>query len=567
MAQIPLLEDLAVWAGLSEDQLDRIQQIQRKERLNALRAALKGGIIGQGEYAEFLSRRHSLPTVDPANLLIPPKVLELVGVDLLRKYQAVPFHLSGRKLFLAIADPEDFLALDDIRFLTSLEPLVHVAAPASIVKCLDAMKDSGDDGWGMLEDALSDMEDEVEFETRDGRDEETSTLEAASQAPVVKMVNLIIMDAIRKKASDIHIEPYEKNFRVRLRIDGMLREVMRPPMRIKGAMVSRIKIMARLNIAEKRLPQDGRIKVRTPGGKDVEFRVSILPTLFGEKVVMRLLDKSALKVDMTQLGMDGPSLDSLKAGIAKPYGMVLVTGPTGSGKTTTLYSAIIELNKENVNISTAEDPVEFSLPGINQVQVLEDLGLTFAASLRSFLRQDPDVILVGEIRDLETAEIAIKAALTGHLVLSTLHTNDAPSTLTRLLNMGVDHFLVASAVNTIVAQRLVRKLCPFCKRKAQLGSDELVELGLEEREAAGSETFEPVGCAECNGTGYKGRSGIYEVLTMTPELQEMVLARATVMEIRKTAIEQGMITMRRSALNKLTTGMTSVQEVIRATTE
>jgi type IV pilus assembly protein PilB len=568
MAQVPLLEDLAEWAGLTVDQVDKIQQIQRKERLNALRAALQGGIISQSDYAEFLSKRLNLPSVDPANLLIPPKVLELVSVDLLKKYQAVPFFLSGKKLFLAIADPEDFLALDDIRFLTSLEPLVHVAAPASISKCLEALKEPHEDGFGEFEDALSGMEEDVEFDSEDAeRDEETSSLEAASQAPVVKMVNLIIIDAIRKKASDIHIEPYEKNFRVRLRIDGVLHEVMRPPMRLKNAMVSRIKIMSRLNIAEKRLPQDGRIKVRTPGGKEVEFRVSILPTLFGEKVVMRLLDKSALKVDMTQLGLDDPSLLTLKAGIAKPYGMILVTGPTGSGKTTTLYSAIMELNKEDVNISTAEDPVEFSLHGVNQVQVLEDLGLTFAASLRSFLRQDPDIILVGEIRDLETAEIAVKAALTGHLVLSTLHTNDAPSTLTRLLNMGVDNFLVASSVNIIVAQRLVRKLCAFCRRNVPIDKDKLLELGLDEQEIGTAELNEPVGCNECNGTGYKGRSGIYEVLTMTPELQEMVLARATLPEIRKTAIEQGMITMRRSALNKLITGVTSVHEVLRATTE
>ncbi|MFP4071173.1 MAG: type IV-A pilus assembly ATPase PilB [Desulfovibrionales bacterium] len=569
MAQAPLLEDLADWAGLTKDQVDKVQQLQRKERLNALRAALQGGIISQSDYVEYLSRRLNLPCADPANLIIPSKVLELVSADLLKKYQAVPFYLVGRRLYLAIADPEDFLAIDDIRFLTSLEPIVHVASPGSIAKCLDSIKETQADDLGDLEDALSDMEDdEVEFASDDFKaDEETSTLEAATQAPVVKMVNLIIMDSIRKKASDIHIEPYEKQFRVRFRLDGMLQEVMRPPMRMKNAIISRIKIMSRLNIAEKRLPQDGRIKVRTPGGKEVEFRVSILPTLFGEKVVMRLLDKSALQVDMTQLGFDEPSLAAFKEGIAKPYGMVLVTGPTGSGKTTSLYSALMELNKDDVNISTAEDPVEFSLKGVNQVHVLEDLGLTFASALRSFLRQDPDVILVGEIRDLETAEIAIKAALTGHLVLSTLHTNDAPSTLTRLLNMGVDNFLVASSINTIVAQRLVRKLCVFCKRKAAVDPEILKRLGLSEREITDGEFFEPVGCTECNSTGYKGRSGIYEVLTVTPEIQEMVLAGATVLDIRKTAIAQGMITMRISALNKLMSGVTSVQEVLRTSTD
>jgi type IV pilus assembly protein PilB len=569
MLQAPLLDDLAQWAGMTDDQVQKVRRIQRKSRQSVLRAALQGGIISQSDYAEFLSQRLNLPSVDPTQLLIPSNTLELVSLDLLKKYQAVPFFLAGKKLFLAVADPEDFLALDDIRFLTSLEPLVHVAAPASIAKCLESIKENHADGLGALEDALSDIaEEDLELETRAvDAEQETSSLEAASQAPVVKMVNLIIMDAIRKKASDIHIEPYEKSFRVRQRIDGVLHEVMRPPIRLKNAMVSRIKIMARLNIAEKRLPQDGRIKVRTPGGKHVEFRISVLPTLFGEKVVMRLLDKSALKVDMTQLGFDEPSLAAVKAGVAKPYGMVLVTGPTGSGKTTTLYSAIMELNKEDVNISTAEDPVEFSLHGINQVQVLEEVGLTFAASLRSFLRQDPDVILVGEIRDLETAEIAIKAALTGHLVLSTLHTNDAPSTLSRLLNMGVENFLVASSVNIIVAQRLVRKLCPFCRRKVLIETGKLLQLGLEEGEIGTAELYEPVGCTECSGTGYRGRSGIYEVLTMTPELQEMVLAHATVPEIRRAAMEQGMITLRRSALNKLTKGVTSIQEVLRATTE
>jgi type IV pilus assembly protein PilB len=486
----------------------------------------------------------------------------------LEKYSAAPFFIKGKKLFLAISEPDDILAVDDIRFMTGLDPVVHVASPGSITKCISQLKhDDEPEDFGNIQDALSDMEGEgIDFETGESEEsDDTSTLEAATQAPVVKMVNLIIMDAIKKKASDIHIEPYEKNFRVRLRIDGLLHETMRPPVRLKNAMISRLKIMAHLNIAERRIPQDGRIKVRTPGGKEMEFRVSILPTLFGEKVVMRLLDKSALKVDLSQLGFEERSLATLSKTVHRPYGMVLVTGPTGSGKTTTLYSIISELNEEGVNISTAEDPVEFSLPGVNQVLVKEDVGLTFAAALRSFLRQDPDIILVGEIRDVETAEIAIKAALTGHLVLSTLHTNDAPSTLTRLLNMGVDGFLVASSVNVIVAQRLVRKICPFCRREIEPDREMLSRLGMSDDDMVDATIYEPVGCSECNESGYKGRCGVYEVLEMTSEMQELVLEGRSVLEIRNLAIEQGMMTLRDSALYKLKHGITSVQEVMRVT--
>ena len=559
---------LITWAGLNQDQVNTVEALRRKRRLDFLHAAYKSGVINDAQYVEFLAERLGIPAVDPSGMLIPETVLGLVPRDLLEKYNAAPFFIKGKKLFLAISEPDDILAVDDIRFMTGLDPLVHVASPASISKCLSQLKDDDEpEDFGNLQDALSDMEGEgMEFDSGESdQHDDTSTLEAATQAPVVKMVNLIIMDAIKKKASDIHIEPYEKNFRVRLRIDGILHEAMRPPFRLKNAMISRLKIMSHLNIAERRVPQDGRIKVRTPGGKEMEFRVSILPTLFGEKVVMRLLDKSALKVDMSQLGFEEKSLAALSKAIHMPYGMVLVTGPTGSGKTTSLYSALMELNDDGVNISTAEDPVEFSLPGVNQVLVREDVGLTFAAALRSFLRQDPDIILVGEIRDLETAEIAIKAALTGHLVLSTLHTNDAPSTLTRLLNMGVDGFLVASSVNVIVAQRLVRKLCPFCRRLVEPDKEMLALLGVTSGDFSQATIYEPVGCSECNGAGYKGRLGVYEVLTMTSEMQEYVLANRSVMEIRELAIKQGMMTLRESALQKLQTGVTSVQEVLRVT--
>jgi type IV pilus assembly protein PilB len=559
-------EHLIKWAGLDEKQIAQVKNEQLKSKLGFVQAAVKSQVISEGQYRDYVCEVQGLPAVDPANMHISEKVLHLIEKNLMRQYKLVPFYVQNNKLYLACFEPDNIPVLDDVRFMTGLEPEVHVATLKSVNTVLDRLS-GPDEHLEELQDVLSEIsEEELELaEEEEEIDDKTATLEAASQAPVVKMVNLIIMDAIRKKASDIHIEPYEKDFRVRFRIDGVLNEVMRPPIRLKNALISRLKIMARLNIAEKRLPQDGRIKVRTPAGKKVEFRVSILPTLFGEKVVMRLLDKSALKVNMTQLGLEPESLARIKEAINKPYGMFLVTGPTGSGKTTTLYSAIMDLNKDGVNISTVEDPVEFSIKGVNQVQVIEEVGLTFAAALRSFLRQDPDIILVGEIRDLETAEIAIKAALTGHLVLSTLHTNDAPSTLTRLLDMGVDNFLIASSVNAIVAQRLLRKLCPQCKRRAEKDVDMLLKMGMHEEEVEQVDIYEPVGCDECHHSGYKGRTGVCEVLTVTPEMQELILKGATVLEIKNLAIEQGMMTMRQSGLKKLAQGIVSVQEVLRAT--
>jgi type IV pilus assembly protein PilB len=410
------------------------------------------------------------------------------------------------------------------------------------------------------------IREEVDVDLVDTSDEiELSQLEdAAGEAPVVKLVNLILLDAIRKHASDIHIEPYEKKMRVRFRIDGMLYEVMRPPLQMKNAIISRVKIMSRLDIAERRLPQDGRIKLKTKGS-DMEFRVSVLPTLFGEKVVMRLLDKSHLQLDMTKLGFEEEQLKAFREAIYSPYGMVLVTGPTGSGKTTTLYSALSELNKVHHNISTAEDPVEVSLVGINQVQVHDAIGLNFAAALRSFLRQDPDIIMVGEVRDFETAEVAIKAALTGHLVLSTLHTNDAPSTANRLLNMGVEPFLVSSAVNLVLAQRLARKVCPECKVVEDVPPEALLELGVGEDEVGTFSCYRGRGCPACSGTGYRGRIALYEVMPMKDEIRELVLVGASASELKREAIRLGMTTLRRSGINKLKEGTISVEEVLRST--
>lgn len=563
MNEISPAGKLIQWAGLNDSQVKTVKEEQSRQRVDFARAALSARIISQEQYRDFMAHTLGLPMVEPDSLNIPEQAIKILDRSKWNKYQTIPFYILGQKLFVACFEPDNITALDDIRFMTGLEPVVHLATKSSITRAIEKFKDKTRDSFeGLLADmAAQDMS----WPGASIDKEEASTLEAASQAPVVKMVNLIIMDALNKRASDIHIEPYEKDFRVRMRLDGILKEVMRPPLAMKNSIISRLKIMAHLNIAEKRLPQDGRIKVRTPRGDDVEFRVSILPTLFGEKVVMRLLDKSILQVDMVKLGLEESSFAAFEASITKPYGMVLVTGPTGSGKTTTLYSAIMELNREGVNISTAEDPVEFSLKGVNQVQVMEDVGLSFAAALRSFLRQDPDIILVGEIRDLETAEIGVKAALTGHLVLATLHTNDAASSLTRLVNMGVDGFLVASAVNGIMSQRLVRKLCPVCKVPDHLEEKALLEMGMSLEDMASAEIYQAQGCHECNDTGYHGRTGLYEVLTVTPKIQEQILAGSSELVLRKTAIEDGMITMRKSGLMKMASGITSAHEVLRTT--
>jgi len=388
----------------------------------------------------------------------------------------------------------------------------------------------------------------------------------ATDAPVIKLVNKVMYDALNEGASDIHIEPYEKEFRVRYRIDGVLYVKLNPPLKLRDAIISRIKIMAKLDIAEKRLPQDGRIKIKTRHQgkiKELDFRVSVLPTLFGEKIVLRLLDREMLKLDMTKLGLESDSLKKLEKAILKPYGMILVTGPTGSGKTNTLYSAMSRINTPETNIITAEDPVEFNIPGINQLQVKEQIGLNFAAALRSFLRQDPNIILVGEIRDFETAEIAIKAALTGHLVLSTVHTNDAPSTVNRLMNMGIEPFLVASSLLLIVAQRLIRKICPECKEEYRIPLEALVDIGFTEEEARNVTIYKGRGCPFCGNTGYKGRMGLFEVLEISDNIRELVLVGASALEIRRKAMEEGMLTLRGSGLEKLRNGETTIEEVLR----
>ncbi len=554
--------ELLLQEGLiSQEQLSRAleDQSQSGERVGA--ALIKLGYIGEDVLAEFIARQFHVPQVNLSKLTIPREVITIIPLDISQKYQAVPFGLMGNTLNVAMADPGNLFVVDDIRFLTRKSIQIHVASESIIKKTIAqfyAADESIDDVLGMLRD-------EVDVDVVEAaEDVDLSFLEdAAEQAPVVKLVNHVLMDAIRKQASDIHVEPYEKALRVRLRIDGVLYETMKPPYALKNALVSRLKIMSRLDISERRLPQDGRIKLKAKG-REMDFRVSVLPTLFGEKVVLRLLDKSNLQLDMTKLGFETNQYKDFREAIYSPYGMVLVTGPTGSGKTTTLYSALSELNKSSQNISTVEDPVEFNLHGINQVNIHETIGLNFAAALRSFLRQDPDIIMLGEIRDFETAEVAIKAALTGHLVLSTLHTNDAPSTINRMLNMGVESFLVASAVNLILAQRLVRRVCSECKVEEETPPEVLLDLGVAEDELGTFTNYVGRGCPVCNGTGYRGRVALYEVMPMHEQIRELVLLGASAAEIKKESIRLGMLTLRRSGINKMMQGVTTVEEVIRA---
>jgi len=523
------------------------------------------GLVKEGELVGFLSKQYGMPSVNLAELKISPDVIKIIPNDVAIKYQVIPVSLKNSTLIVAMVDPSNIFAIDDIKFLTGyrIEPMI--TSESAMAHALDTY-------YGTTK-GLSSILQGIEAEDLQVSGGEESidigNLQKASEdAPVIKLVNAIFTEAIKKRASDIHIEPYEKFLRIRFRIDGTLYEIMQPPLKMKNALVSRLKIMSRLDIAERRLPQDGRIKLKMARGEEMDVRVSILPTLFGEKVVLRLLDKSNLQLDMTKLGFEASQLKEFKEAIYKPYGMVLVTGPTGSGKTTTLYSALSELNKITDNISTAEDPVEFNLPGINQVQIHEEIGLTFANALRSFLRQDPDIILVGEIRDFETAEIGIKAALTGHLVLSTLHTNDAPSSINRLLNMGIEPFLVSSAINLIVAQRLVRKICSECKVPITIAADSFAKLGIppEEYEQYKNITFyKGTGCDACNNTGYKGRIALYEVVTVTDPIKELILQGASALEIKREAISQGMITLRRSGIKKLLEGVTSIEEVLKTT--
>jgi type IV pilus assembly protein PilB len=555
---------------ISPEQLEQALKTQRESggRLGSVLVQL--GFLSDEDVTNFLSKQYGVPAINLSYFEIDAQVVKLVPYDTAKRYQILPLSRVGASLTIAMVDPTNVFAMDDIKFMTgfNIEPVV--ASETAIMEGIEKAYNTG----GTEEDLESVMqsigEADADVELQDDPDDlALSELEkAADEAPIVKLVNMILTEAVKRRASDIHIEPYEKEYRVRFRVDGMLATIMSPPSKLKDAITSRIKIMAKLDISEKRLPQDGRImlKMSIEGRKkQLDYRVSTLPTLWGEKIVLRLLDKENLRLDMTQLGFEPESLEKFQNAILKPYGMVLVTGPTGSGKTNTLYSAISLLNKPDTNIMTAEDPVEFQLAGVNQVQMKEQIGLNFAAALRSFLRQDPNIILVGEIRDFETGEIAIKAALTGHLVLSTLHTNGAPETISRLMNMGIEPFLVATSVHLIVAQRLVRRVCKDCKEVVDLPPQALIEAGFTPAESKTVKVFKGKGCTVCNGSGYKGRAGLYEVMEIDDELRELILVGASAVELKKKAIERGMITLRRSGLIKATLGVTTLEEVARET--
>ncbi len=561
---------------ITNEQLDTALKHQRQHggRLGSILITL--GFVEDDDITSVLSRQYGVPSINLAYFEIDPSVIKLIPVEVAQKYLVVPLSRVGSTLTIATSDPTNVFAMDDIKFMTGFNVEPVVASEASITEALDKYYGTPHsiELKKVYEEIAQVKRDSFELDLdagEDGEEEQISIDElqrSSEEAPIIKLVNLILSDSLKKGASDIHIEPYEKDFRVRFRIDGILYNMMNPPLRLRDAITSRVKIMAKLDIAEKRLPQDGRIKVRTTlesKKKEIDYRVSSLPTLFGEKIVLRILDRDNLPLDMSKLGFEEISLKRIEAGILKPYGMVLVTGPTGSGKTSTLYAALNRLNTPETNIITAEDPVEYNFKGINQVQIREQIGLTFAAALRSFLRQDPNIILVGEIRDFETTEIAIKAALTGHLVLSSVHTNDAPSTISRLLNMGIEPFLVATSVHLICAQRLIRKICPECRTEVKTPIQALTNAGFSPEDAKSIQCFKGEGCRTCNTTGYKGRVGLYEVMEISEDIQELILVGASAREIKRKAVEEGMLTLRHSGLAKIKAGITTLDEVLRET--
>jgi type IV pilus assembly protein PilB len=568
---VRLGEILVKEALITQDQLTKALEFQRSNGGKLGSCLTKMGFITDDDITGVLSRQYGVPSINLKFYEIDPTVIKLIPQDTASRYQVIPLSRVGSVLTIAMTDPTNVFAMDDIKFMTGFNVEPVVASESAIGEAISRFYGGGEGNHEELSKMMKDLAmDDQELElAADEAEMDTATLErAAEEAPIIKLVNLILTDSVKRGASDIHIEPYELEMRVRFRIDGVLQTVMSPPLRLKDAITSRLKIMAKLDIAEKRLPQDGRIMIKYKADgkkKELDFRVSTVPTLYGEKIVLRLLDKENLRLDMTKLGFEQESLTKFQRNIAKPYGMVLVTGPTGSGKTNTLYSSVAQLNQVDTNIMTAEDPVEFQLAGINQVQMKEQIGLNFAAALRAFLRQDPNIILVGEIRDFETAEIAVKAALTGHLVLSTLHTNDAPSTISRLMNMGIEPFLVATSVNLICAQRLVRRICSNCKTELEVPEQALIDAGYSPEEVKTVKIYHGKGCTTCNKGGYKGRTGLYEVMEINDELRELILVGASALELKKKAIEQGMITLRRSGLIKVSLGHTTMEEVLRET--
>ena len=556
---------------ITQDQLDKALEFQRSNGGKLGSCLTKMGFITDDDITGVLSRQYGVPSINLKYYEIDPNVIKLIPQDTALRYQVVPLSRVGSVLTIAMTDPTNVFAMDDIKFMTGFNVEPVVASESAITEAISRFYGGGASSHEELSSLMKDLVDvdqELELAAEE-QEMDAATLEkAAEEAPIIKLVNLILTDSVKRGASDIHVEPYEMEMRVRFRVDGVLQTVMNPPLKLRDAITSRMKIMAKLDIAEKRLPQDGRIMIKYKAEgkkKELDFRVSTVPTLYGEKIVLRLLDKENLRLDMTKLGFEPESLKKFERNILKPYGMVLVTGPTGSGKTNTLYSSVARLNQVDTNIMTAEDPVEFQLAGINQVQMKDQIGLNFAAALRAFLRQDPNIILVGEIRDFETAEIGVKAALTGHLVLSTLHTNDAPSTISRLMNMGIEPFLVATSVNLICAQRLVRRICTNCKEELEIPEQALIDAGYATEEVKTTKIYHGKGCSTCGKRGYKGRTGLYEVMEINDELRELILVGASALELKKKAIEQGMITLRRSGLIKVAGGLTTLEEVLRET--
>ena len=562
------LGDLLVAEGLiTSQQLQAALREQKgsNEKLGTI--LLRLNLMTEEQLIGFLSREYRIPSITLSQLHIDSETLRLIQPHIAQKYQVLPVRRLGGSLTLAMADPTNVFALDDVAFMTNLQILPVVASQAAILKAIEKYYPAEKPP----DEVLADMQNAPEMELVEGAEEDPISkvdvfdlTQSAEEAPVVKLVNMVLADAIQKGASDIHWESYEKVFRIRFRIDGVLHEMLSPPKRLESAIISRIKIMSSLDISERRLPQDGRIKLKW-NTREIDFRVSTLPTMFGEKAVLRILDKEALKLDLTALGFDTWQLEQFNAAIHQPYGMVLITGPTGSGKTTTLYSAIHTINSPDVNIMTAEDPVEYNLKGVNQVQVNEAVGRTFAQVLRSFLRQDPDVILVGETRDLETAQISIRAALTGHLVFSTLHTNDCPSTVARLTDMGVQPFLISSSLLLILAQRLGRKVCRGCREPYEIDEASLAPYGHVPTRAGKITVYRGKGCHACNFTGMKGRVAIYEIMTMSEELRDLILKNGGTAEIRAMAQAQGMKSLRQSGLAKVLDGTTTIDEILRVT--
>jgi type IV pilus assembly protein PilB len=562
-ATIDKLGELLLRDGLiTPDQLKKALLEQKNTGMRLGYTLVKLGFVEETEISKMLARQYRMPAVDLSRFEVDPKILKLLPADIAVKHTVLPLKREGRTLTVAIADPNNVTAIEDIKFVTRCDVFPVIAGEYTLRNAIERYYQQSD---AQLQTLLKDIEAAEDLEVvEDEVDEDVKAQDLADDAPVVKLINGLLTDAVKRGASDIHIEPFEHELRVRYRVDGALLEVMKPPIKMRAALTSRVKIMAQLNIAERRVPQDGRIKLKM-GSKVIDFRVSTLPVLFGEKIVLRILDKGNLTLDLTKFGFEQKAEQDLMRAILNPYGMVLVTGPTGSGKTTTLYSALSRINQPDVNILTAEDPVEYNLLGINQVLVRNEVGMTFAAALKAFQRQDPNIIMVGEIRDLETGSIAIKAALTGHLVLSTLHTNDAPSTVTRMVDMGIEPFNVASAVNLIVAQRLVRRICKDCKQEHKYSEEELKALGIPSADAAKLTFYKGAGCDNCGGTGYKGRQGLYEVMALSSPLRRMVLKGASTEELREEAVKEGMLTLRSDGMLKVKRGITSLEEVVKET--